>query len=136
MKIRNLLNALLLVAILAFAFAVPIMAQDEPTTMFVQRARLAHTGRSSHSPDAIVAYIHVRDETLAMVPGVAVTVQWTLPDGTQYLETAISEFQGIASFSDWAGRGTYKVCVIDMVKTGWLWNPALDLESCPVFVVP
>jgi hypothetical protein len=136
MKFRALIYVAILISLLASIASISALAADAPTTMWVQRARLAYTGRSSHGPDAITAYIHVRDETLAMVTNAQVKVEWTLPDGTIIQEAAPTGFQGIAEFSLWVGRGTYKVCVLDIVKEGWLYNPALDRESCPVFTTP
>jgi hypothetical protein len=116
--------------------AIPVLADDDPIPMWVSRARLAYNGRSSSSPDRVVGLIHVRDANQAMVSGAAVTAEWTLPDGTVLQETAFTAFQGIAQFTVWAGRGVYKLCLIDVTKEGWLYDPDRDLETCPTLSVP
>jgi hypothetical protein len=137
-KMRTKLPLYLVIAVtmLVSLIAVPVLADDGPIPMWVSRARLAYNGRSSGSPDRVVGMIHVRDANLSMVPGAAVTAEWTLPDGTVFQKTAVTAFQGIAQFTVWAGRGVYKLCVIDVTKDGWLYDPSLDLETCPTFIVP
>ena len=63
MKAKKLLCLAILAGILVLAIAVPVMAADTP--MWIQRVRLAYTGRSSSGPDAVVAFIHIRDATPA-----------------------------------------------------------------------
>jgi len=134
MRARFLLYAAIALSVLVPILAGPVQA-DEDVAMWVHRARLAYLGRSSGGPDAVEGLIHIRDATLAMVTEATVTVEWTLPDGTVREETADTGFQGIARFSVWEGRGTYQLCVIGVVKDGWVYDPGLDRESCPVFIV-
>jgi len=136
MKAKLPLYLAIVVTMLVSLIAFPVLADDDPVPMWVSRARLAYNGRSSHSPDRVVGMIHIRDATLAMVPGATVSAEWTLPDGTVLQETAVTAFQGIAEFTVWAGRGTYTLCVLDVTKEGWLYDPNLDLETCPTFIVP
>jgi hypothetical protein len=114
--------------------AVPVMAAD-PIAMWVSRVRLAYNGRSSHSPDRVVGMIHIRDANLATVAGAQFTARWTLPDGTVSQETALSAFQGIATFTIWAGRGEYEICVTDVTKDGWDYYPYLNRETCAELTV-
>lgn len=130
-----LLFVVLVLALLAPIGVLPAMAEYE-TPMWVHRARLAYPGRSPHGPDTIVTYIHIRDTTQSMVPGATATASWTLPDGSVLQETRVTNAQGIAAFSLWAGFGTYSICVLDVVKEGWLYVPNRDRESCPVFTAP
>jgi hypothetical protein len=136
MKAKLPLYLAIVVSMLVSAIAFPVLAAEGPIPMWVSRARLAYVGRSSTGPDAVVGMIHIRDATLAKVEGATVTAEWTLPDGTVFQETAVTAFQGVARFSVWEGRGVYKLCVIDATKEGWLYDPNLDRESCPVFTVP
>ena len=122
----------IVVGALLSMMAIPVLAAD-PIPMWVSRARLAYVGRSSTGPDAVVGLIHIRDANRTMVAGAKVTVQWTLPDGSVLQDTALTGFQGIARFRVWEGKGVYKLCVIDVTKEGWLYDPSRDLQSCPVF---
>lgn len=134
MKTRLLFLALVVV-MLGAMIAIPVMAEDDEITMWVSRARVAYNGRSSSSPDRVVGMIHVRDANLATVEGAAVTAQWTLPDGTIREASTVTAFQGIATFTVWAGRGQYQICVTDVTKDGWLYDSSLNLETCGVLTV-
>jgi hypothetical protein len=68
--------------------------------------------------------------------GATVSAQWLLPDGTRLEEQVLTNEQGIAEFRLWEGRGNYQLCVTSVTKTGWLYDPSLDRETCPVFTVP
>lgn len=135
MKTKLLLVAIV-VSMLVSAIAFPVLAAGDPILMWVSRARLAYIGRSSTGPDAIVGLIHFRDANKAKVEGAKVEATWTLPDGTTLEETAVTDLAGIARFSVWEGPGVYKLCVDGATKVGWLYDPDLDRESCPVFIAP
>ncbi len=49
--------------------------------MWVHRARLTYTGRSSGGPDMMIAYIHIRDADLDMVEGAIVSADGHCPMG-------------------------------------------------------
>jgi len=134
MKARQMLFVAVVAAVLATTIALPVMAEDA-IAMWVSRARLAYNGRSSHSPDRIVGMIHVRDANLATVAGAEVTAQWTLPDGTVVEQTAVTAFQGIATFQVWEGRGVYRLCVTDVAKDGWDYDQDLNRETCAELLV-
>ena len=104
--------------------------------MWVSHVRLAYNGRSSHSSDRVVGMVHVRDANLAAVTDAEVTAVWTLPDGSVREETAVTAFQGIATFTTWEGSGEYTLCVVSVTKEEegvvWEYDATLDRESCPV----
>lgn len=129
MKTKLLLVGIVAV-VLGTMIAVPVLTEDEAITMFVSRVRLAYNGRSSSSPDRVVAMVHVRDTNKAAVAGATVSAQWTLPNGTVLKVTADTDFQGIATFQVWAGRGTYTLCVTDVAKDECEYDPDLNLETC------
>jgi len=129
MKTKKLLFILLVAAMLVSAVALTAAAEGD-VPMWVTGVRLAYNGRSSSSPDRVVALVHVRDANKAAVEGATVTAEWTLPGGATVVATAETEFQGIASFTIWAGRGEYKLCVQDVVKDGWAYDESLNLETC------
>jgi hypothetical protein len=136
MKAKHVLYLAIIVGLLAPMSALPVLAEGDGITMWVHRARVAYTGRSPHGPDAVVAFIHVRDVTLDMVEGATVAAEWTLPDGSTIQEEMLTNGQGIAEFRLWEGRGDYMICVTGVTKVGWSYDPTLDREACPVFTVP
>ncbi len=132
---RKLLFVTLIAVVLGAVIALPAMAGEDDITMWVSRVRLAYNGRSSSSPDRVVGMVHVRDANLAAVEGAVVTAVWTLPNGTTLQQTALTAFQGVATFTVWAGTGAYQLCVTDVTKDGWLYKPDLNLETCSVLVI-
>lgn len=135
MKVKHVLYLVIIIGMLAPAIAFPVLAEEGDIPMWVHRARLAYVGRSSGGPDAMVAYVHIRDASLDMVEGAAVTIQWTLPDGsTPDEEMLITDSCGVAKFTRWDGEGEYKFCVTDVTKAGWDYDPDLGLnrDTCAV----
>jgi hypothetical protein len=132
----KLLFVALIAVVLGAMIAVPAMAEeDEGIPTWVSSVRLAYNGRSSSSSDRIVGMVHIRDANLATVEGAAVTAEWSLPDGTVKEETAVTAFQGIATFKVWAGSGKYQLCVSEVTKGGWLYDSDLNVETCGVLEV-
>lgn len=135
MSRKLVLFVLVVVPMLAAAMAIPAVADDGDIPMWVTRVRLAHNGRSSSSPDRVVAMVHVRDANRAAVTGAQVAAEWTLPNGAVTQVTAETAFQGIATFEVWAGSGTYRLCVTDVTKDGWQYDPDLNGETCGTLVI-
>ena len=136
MKTRHLLYVVIVAGLLASAVALPALADEGDIEMWVHRARVAYTGRSSGGTDAMVAFIHIRDTTLDMVEGASVTAEWTLPDGSTREVQMPTNTQGIAAFSVWTERGEYAICVKDVTKDGREYNHELNWETCGTFVLP
>ena len=155
MRIKHVLYLAIIVGLLASMGAIPVLAEegeDGDIPMWVHRARLTYTGRSSNGSDMMVAYIHIRDAELNMVEEATVFATWTLPDGTvlgsgidddPYIE-AITNLQGIAIFELFAGAGEYKICVTDVTKTDlepdlepdWEYVPGFNRETCATYLLP
>jgi hypothetical protein len=134
MKTKQFLFAALVAALLGTMIAFPVMAEDE-TPMSVSRVRLAYNGRSSHSSDRVVGMVHVRDANKSAVVGALVAATWTEPDGSILMTTAVTDFQGIATFQVWAGSGTYELCVTDVTLDGWLYDAGQNVESCGMLTI-
>ena len=107
MKTRHVLYIVIVAGLLASAIALPALADEGDIEMWVHRARVAYTGRSSGGTDTMVAFIYIRETNLEMVEGALVTADWALPDGSTREDTMLTNAQGIAAFSLWEGRGTY-----------------------------
>lgn len=136
MKGKRVLFVAVAVALLAGALVLPALAEEEPVAMFVSQVRLAYNGRSSHSPDRIVALVHVRDVNQAAVEGALVSAVWTLPDGSRVVHQEVTAFQGIATFSLWAGKGAYSLCVTGVSKAGFAYDPELNGQTCGELLQP
>lgn len=141
-----MLYIVIVAGLLASAVALPALADEGDIEMWVHRARVAYTGRSSGSSDDMVAFIHIRDANLEMVEGALVTAVWTWEvrgvEGTsEELEMKTNE-QGIAVFDDmWHGAGDYTICVTGVTKAdaenvSWEYNATLNRETCDEFILP
>ena len=136
-KTRQLLYVAIVAGVLVSTLALPVLAEGDTIPMWVHRIRLAYVGRNCSCPDQMVALIHIRDATNAMVADAKVIAKWTvtLPDGTVEVveQTSTTAFQGIAEFAVPAERsGEYEICVVGVTKEGWQYDASLDRESCPV----
>jgi hypothetical protein len=137
MKIQRMLFLVVLVGLLASMGASSILAEEGDIPMWVQRARLTYTGRSSGGPDQMIAFIHIRDAELNMVEGAIVTAEWTLPDETTLGPvTASTNIQGIAEFGIFKGAGDYMICVTGVTKTDWEYDASLNRETCAIYWLP
>jgi serine/threonine-protein kinase len=73
----------------------------------------------------VITNLIVHDQDHAGAAGVTVEADWTLPDGSVVPQTAITTAQGQAKFPlKTAQRGTHQFCVTDMVKEGYIYDPA------------
>ena len=134
-KTRKLRYVAILAGVLVSTLALPVLA-DGDTPMWVHRIRLAYVGRNCSCPDRMVAMVHIRDATKAMVADAEVTVEWTVPkpDGTVAVveQTAVTAFQGIAEFAVPAAQaGEYKLCVVSVTEAEREYRPLSDREECP-----
>jgi len=97
-----------------------------------------HVGRvqASYAPVAtggysIEAMVTIHDLEHMPVPGATVVVAWTLPNGIDLTQQAITDFQGQARFQfRSAASGVYQVCVTNVTKTGWVYNSKLNHQTC------
>jgi thermitase len=81
--------------------------------------------------------VYVVDDLGKAVRGVAVTVDTRLPDGSTVLKTANTDKKGKAKFTVRSSqRGTYVSIVVDMVKAGYVYNPATNAETSESLTVP
>lgn len=71
----------------------------------------------------------VKDARGTAVPGAAVAVTWTKPNGAAVSQTATSGGSGTASFSTTGGRGTYTLTVNDITKAGYTFDRAHSVLS-------
>ncbi|MCU0522002.1 MAG: hypothetical protein MUF84_15085 [Anaerolineae bacterium] len=130
-------KVLLIVAlsILVSLVALPVLADNGDTAMWVSRVRLSYIGRSSSSPDRVMGMVYVRDANRKPVVGAAVTVSWSLPNG-QFEETVVTSTGGIARSYVWEGDGTYQLEVLDVVKLGWLYVAEQSLLTSASLTIP
>jgi PKD repeat protein len=78
---------------------------------------------------SVTGNVVVKDGNGAAVSGAVVSVRWTKPDGTTVTQTATTSLTGIAKFNTNSGRGTYKLTVSNISKTGYTFDPNSSVLS-------
>lgn len=85
----------------------------------------------------VYTWVTVHDQDGAVVPGAAVTVTVTQPDGTEVLSAGTTAEDGTATFKLRSGQsGTYEARVTDVSKEGWTYDPAANVEMPVSLTVP
>ncbi len=111
------------------------------TAMSVDMISLTFKDGRTHTLTALVT---IKDFIGALLSKAVVTVQWWQKVGTEYqpleLRTAPSAAtnkSGVASFVlRGMPAGSYKVCVTNVVKSGWIWLHDPSAMTCSEINVP
>lgn len=85
----------------------------------------------------VTAASRVLDMAGRPVASATVSMRWTLPNGSTVDQQALSRTNGAVTFRVTSAQaGTYQVCVTDIAKAGYLYDPAADVETCDTISVP
>jgi len=84
----------------------------------------------------VSADITIKDQDGDPMDGATVSVQWTLPNGRLVNRQQVTGATGVASFDIRSKAGTYKICVTDVAKTGWTYDPSQNVKTCETLAVP
>jgi PKD repeat protein len=96
---------------------------------------LSYTGTAV--PYKLRSVITVHDQAHARAAGVTVYGTWTLPNGRSINRTALTNQLGKASIPMSGKAGTYQLCVTDLVKAGYSYDPAgNEVPACQTITVP
>jgi hypothetical protein len=83
------------------------------------------------------ARIVILDLEGAPVPGAQVTVEWTWPDGSTSVQQATTDANGAVRFQERSSReGSHEICVTNASRTGWIYAPQFNIETCETLSVP
>lgn len=81
--------------------------------------------------------VQIVDQYNARVTGALVTAEWTLPDGSTQTRQALTRTNGVASFRAKSTQaGTFRLCVANVAKAGYLYDPEQNRVSCRVLTIP
>jgi hypothetical protein len=94
------------------------------STSITLSAKLQHNGTVT-----VTGVVAVKDGSGTAVPSATVTTTWTLPNGATQKQTATTATSGNANFSTKSGRGTYKLAVTNISKTGYTFDPTNSVLS-------
>ena len=106
-----------------------------PPKMYVGNIRMSY--KFSAPRYKVQAQVPVWDEGAQPVSGATVTAQWTLPDGSTSIQTSVTPPKGTAFFSRQSTQtGLYVVTILDIQKTGYQYDPAMNQETTEEITVP
>ncbi len=98
------------------------------TSNCLRSTNIALSARGT-SPVRVTGRVTVKNENGASVSGATVSATWTLPNNTTQALSAVTNSNGIASFTVSDGRGTYTLTVTNIAKTGYTFDTANSVLS-------
>jgi subtilisin family serine protease len=105
-------------------------------TMHIQSIRLRYQDRGG-GRYIVTASLRVLDQDNQVVPGATVSAQWTLPSGSHVDQQAVTSLGGVAQFRLKSTQaGVFGLCVTDVTKPGWIYDPDQNGETCDSLTVP
>jgi hypothetical protein len=85
----------------------------------------------------VYATVRILDQDQQQVPGAEVSVQWAYPDGAIEDQAAVSNLRSLARFRLRSTQtGLHEVCVMDIAKQGWLYDPEQNVVTCASLEIP
>jgi GTP-binding protein HflX len=85
----------------------------------------------------VTAAVKIVNQYNQWVGGATVSATWTLPNGSLQSQQALTNTSGVAKFNVRSPlTGIYKICVTDVVKSGWVYDPDQNVETCDTLAVP
>ena len=86
---------------------------------------------------AVTGSVRIVDDGGLFVGSAAVHADWTLPNGSVLPQQALTNTRGIAAFRTKSrSTGTFQVCVTDVVKSGYLYDPDQNRMTCGAVTIP
>ncbi len=112
------------------------VTEPEPTdTLHVHALKLAY--RAAQVGYAITGQVKVVDQNRVVVAGAVVTGNYTLPNGSTQTVQGTTMANGIALLKlKGLQTGTYQLCVTDIVKSGYIYDPDQNRITCKTLAIP
>ncbi len=83
----------------------------------------------------VFADVTIKDQLGNPVSVATVSVQWTHPKGTLD-DQGVTGGTGVATFDIISKPGGYQICVTDVAKSGYTYDPNQNVETCDTITVP
>jgi hypothetical protein len=100
-------------------------APPPPTSTLLRSTSITLSAKPQRNGTVTVTgVVAVKDGNGAAVSGATVAATWTLPNGAPQSQTATTGGSGNATFSTKSDRGTYKLTVTTISKTGYTFDAA------------
>jgi PKD repeat protein len=107
-----------------------VIVVNAPTTL--RSSDIALTAEVRKRNVTVYGDVTVLDASGAPLPGAAVAITWTLPNGKRTNQTVTTSASGVASFSVKGGLGTYVLAVNDITKSGYVFDSANSVLSASI----
>jgi hypothetical protein len=118
--------------------ALPDMGADEYVdvrSMLLARTTLRAVPVGSHTE--LSARVLSQTEAGPPLAGVFVSAEWTLPNGDEISQQATSGANGLALFRlRTTQHGVHTLCVLNLSKVSWIYDPDANVEDCEQINVP
>ncbi len=86
---------------------------------------------------AIRGLVRVLDAGGGPVAGASVQAEWIPPSGRPKAQVSLTNPLGAASFKVLLNQlGTWKICITDVVLSGWVYDPDQNGETCDTVTIP
>ena len=106
-----------------------------PSTMHVDDIQMSYL-QLNKVRYRVSADITIKDQIANPVDGATVSAQWTQPNGKLVNRQQVTGATGVASFDISSKAGTYQICVTDVTKAGWIYDPSQNVKTCETLTVP
>ena len=105
-------------------------------TMHVQWIKMRYVDRGM-GRYLLRSQVRILDEVGNAVDLAAVDVEWTAPDSATTAQQRSTNLRGIAGFALQTRKtGLWQLCVTDVAKAGWTYDPGQNQETCKTITVP
>ena len=85
----------------------------------------------------VFSTLRILEEDGGKIGGAVVSAEWTLPDGSTLIQEALTSVRGLARYRvKSAQSGTFEICVTDVVKAGYVYDPSQNSQTCDTIDVP
>lgn len=109
----------------------------EPPALHAGRVALRYTVPLPAGEYVIFGSVTIHDIEHMPLPGATVTVEWNLPGGILVSQQAITDARGQAQFQIVSPvQGAYQLCVTNVVRDWWVYQPKLNEQTCGKIQVP
>jgi hypothetical protein len=85
----------------------------------------------------VFGLVRIMDQNNQRIEGAEVSVEWTLPNGATESQLELTSPTGVARFRLRSRQtGVHELCVTDVVKAGYVYDPSQNHETCRTLTVP
>ena len=111
------------------------IAAGSAETIHVQSIKMRYSERGGNGY-MVTAYVKIVDEGNQAVGGATVDALWTLPNNSEQDQDSDTTSSGTARFTVKSNfEGSYEICVTDVVKEGYAYDPGQNVKTCATLMV-